>query len=165
MSALPHTRKSRLFLDLTGENIGVRALGGKNQMDTKGPAQACKGGEPVFDLGQLLLSSLLRPVLSSSSATSSQANTSRGSLFSVVSLYASILGEPNSLSFFSVFQYRHKLTQGVEQIFLGEAHPAFLVPDFGKVHAALEIGYVDLRPLAECLHKQELEQNAFCRCR
>ena len=40
----------QVVLDLTRENIGVRALGGKNQMDTKGPSQAGKGGQPVFDL-------------------------------------------------------------------------------------------------------------------
>ena len=61
----------------------------------------------------------------------------------------------------AVFQHRHKLTQGIEQIFLGEAHPAFLVPDFGKVHAAFEIGYTDLRPLTERLHKQQLQQHTL----
>ena len=30
----------QIVLDLTGENIGVRALCGKNQMDAKGPSQA-----------------------------------------------------------------------------------------------------------------------------
>ena len=37
----------------------------------------------------------------------------------------------------------------------------FLPPDFREVHAALEIGYVDFRPLAERLHEQQLQQDAL----
>lgn len=54
----------------------------------------------------------------------------------------------------AVFQHRYKLIEGIAQIFLREAHPAFLVPDLGKIHAALEIGNVDLCALMERLHKQ-----------
>ena len=38
---------------------------------------------------------------------------------------------------------------------------AFLVPDFGEIHAALEVGNIDLRPLVERLHEQEFQQDAF----
>ena len=41
-----------VVLDLTGENISVRALGGKYQMDTKRPPQPGQRRQPVFNLGQ-----------------------------------------------------------------------------------------------------------------
>ena len=65
----------------------------------------------------------------------------------------------------AVFQNRHKPVDGIEQIFLCEAHPAFLVPDLGKIHTALKVGNVDLRALAERLHEQQLEQYAFSAAR
>ena len=54
----------------------------------------------------------------------------------------------------AVFQHRRELVEGITQIFLREAHPAFLMPGLGKIHTAFEVGNVDLRSLAECLHKQ-----------
>ena len=49
-----------VVLDLAGENVSVWPLGGKYQVNTKGPPQACKGGKPVFDLIELV-SVLLAP--------------------------------------------------------------------------------------------------------
>ena len=156
----------QVVLDLTRENIGVRALGGKNQMDTKGPSQAGKGGKPVFNLAQPLLF-LLAPScliqqfrhLVTGKHQSGQV-VSRGLVISVK------VRTPGFRELFlAVFQHRHKLIQGIEQIFLGEAHPAFLVPDFGKIHAALEIGYADLRTLAERLHEQQLQQHTLSAAR
>ncbi len=43
-----------VVLDLTGEEISVRALGGKYQVNTKGPPQTGEGGKPVLDLTQPL---------------------------------------------------------------------------------------------------------------
>ena len=34
----------QVVLDLAGEDVGIRALGGKDKMDAKGPPQACEGG-------------------------------------------------------------------------------------------------------------------------
>ena len=39
------------------------------------------------------------------------------------------------------------------------------MPDLWKVHAALEVGNVDLRALAERLHEQQLQQDAFSAAR
>ena len=61
----------------------------------------------------------------------------------------------------AVFQHRSKLIEGIEQIILVETHSAFLVPDLWEVHPAFEVGYVDLRPLVERLHEQQLQQYAF----
>ena len=35
------------------------------------------------------------------------------------------------------------------------------MPDFREVDAALEVGNIDLRPLAERLHEQEFQQDAL----
>ena len=41
---------------LAVENVGVRPLGGEDQVDAKGPALTCNGGQPGFQLPDLLLS-------------------------------------------------------------------------------------------------------------
>ena len=40
-----------------------------------------------------------------------------------------------------------------------------LPPDFGEVHAALEVSNIDLGPLAERLHEQQLQQYALSAAR
>jgi len=42
---------------------------------------------------------------------------------------------------------------------------AFLPPNPGEVYAALEVRYVDLRPLFHRLHKQQLQQYALSAAR
>ena len=44
----------QIVADLTGDQLGVRSLGGKNQMDTKGTVQPYDGGHPALDLTDTL---------------------------------------------------------------------------------------------------------------
>ena len=45
----------QIVADLTGDDSGVRALGGKNKMNTKGPTLPVDCGKPVLDLPQAFL--------------------------------------------------------------------------------------------------------------
>ena len=64
-----------------------------------------------------------------------------------------------------MFQIFHEPVEGIAQIFLREAHPAFLMPDIGEIHAALEVGNVDLCALVEGLQEQQLEQHTLSAAR
>ena len=140
---------------LTGDDGRIRPLRGKDKMDSKRPALPCDSGQLVFDLRQQLL-----PLVVGSGLVQHLRHLVTSEYEPWERLLRSLVVGVNVWTaqrlkrVLAVFQHRYKLIEGIAQIFLREAHPAFLVPDLGKIHAALEIGNVDLCALMERLHKQ-----------
>ena len=140
---------------LAGDDRCIRSLRGKDEMDTERPPLPRDGGEPAFDLGKQLLplavgSGLVQHLRH---LVTSEYEPWERLLRSLV-VGVNVWTAQRLKRVLAVFQHRYKLIEGIAQIFLREAHPAFLVPDLGKIHAALEIGNVDLCALMERLHKQ-----------
>ena len=147
--------KIQVILDLPRKYRGVGPLGRKYQMNPKGPPQPRNGGQPVLDLPQpfLVLLALTRPVQHLRHLVTGEHQPGQAlprGLVVCVQVGAPGFHQPP----LAVFQHSRKLIEGIEQIILGKTHLAFLVPDLGEVHPALEIGNVDLRPLVERLHEQ-----------
>ena len=128
-------------------------------MDSKRPPLAGDGGQVVFNLGDKLFLRLVQPGLVQHFR---QLVTGEHQLGKAVPRGFIVYVDVGTPHFrkppLAVLQYRRELAQGIKQIIFPETHMAFLVPYFGEVHAALEVGYIDLRPLVKCLHKQELQQ-------
>ena len=151
---------------LAGDDRCVRPLRGKNEMDAERPPLPRDGGEHTFDLGKQLL-----PLVISSGLVqhlrhlvTGKYEPLKGALRNFV-VGVDVRATKRLECALAAFQLFYKPVEGIAQILLREAHPAFLMPDLGKVHAALEVGNVDLRALAERLHKQQLEQDALSAAR
>ena len=140
---------------LAGDDRCVRPLRGKDKMDSKRPALPCDSGQLVFNLRQQLLPLVVGSGLVQHlrDLVTSEYEPWERLLRSLV-VGVNVWTAQRLKRVLAVFQHRYKLIEGIAQIFLREAHPAFLVPDLGKIHAALEIGNVDLCALMERLHKQ-----------
>ena len=140
---------------LTGDDGRIRPLRGKNEMDAERPSLPCDSGQLVFNLRQQLL-----PLVVGSGLVQHLRHLVTSEYEPWERLLRSLVVGVNVWTaqrlkrVLAVFQHRYKLIEGIAQIFLREAHPAFFVPDLGKIHAALEIGNVDLCALMERLHKQ-----------
>lgn len=135
----------RVIAYLAGDDGRIRPLRGKDEMDTERPPLPCDSGEHTFDLGKQLL-----PLVISSGLVqhlrhlvTSEYEPLKGALRNLV-VGVDIRVTQRLERALAVFQYRRELVEGIAQIFLREAHPAFLMPDLGKVHAAFEVGNVDL---------------------
>lgn len=131
----------QVALDLTGDNIGVRALGGKYQVNTKGPPQPCQGRQPVFDFAQrvLVLFAPARPVQHFRNLVTGENQPGQSSPRDLVVFVNAVT--PSLVKHLrAAFLHRHQLVKSKEQAFFVKAHTALLPPDFGEVHPALEVG-------------------------
>lgn len=148
--------------DLSGYHIRIRALGGEEQVDTKGSPLSRYGGEPVFNLAQPLLVLLapahlvqqLRHLVTGENIA--WLTVSRG-LDILVQIGTSRLFE----QFLAALNSLYEQIQHGGQFAFFQAHPAFLVPDRREVHATLEVGDADRGSLFHRLHEQQLEQYAL----
>lgn len=140
---------------LAGDDGRIRSLRGKDEVDTERPSLPCDSGQLVFNLRQQLLPLVVGTGLVQHlrHLVTSEYEPWERLLRSLV-VGVNVWTAQRLKRVLAVFQHRYKLIEGIAQIFLREAHPAFLVPDLGKIHAALEIGNVDLCALMERLHKQ-----------
>ena len=140
---------------LAGDDHCVRPLRGKNKVYAERPSLPCDSGQLVFNLRQQLL-----PLVVGSGLVQHLRHLVTSEYEPWERLLRSLVVGVNVWTAqrleraLAIFQHRYKLIEGIAQVFLREAHPAFLVPDLGKIHAALEIGNVDLCALMERLHKQ-----------
>ena len=135
-------------------------------MDAERPSLPRDGGEPAFDLGKQLL-----PLAVGTGLVQHLCNLVTGIYEPLKGAFRNLVVGVNVWTAqrlecaLAAFQLFYKLVEDIAQILLCEAHPAFLMPDLWKVHAALEVGNVDLRALAERLHEQQLQQDAFSAAR
>ena len=151
---------------LAGDDGRIRPLRGKNKVDAKRPPLPRDGGEHTFNLGKQLL-----PLVISSGLVQHLRHLVTGKYEPLKRVLCNLVvgvdvrATKRLERALAVFQYRRELVEGIAQIFLREAHPAFLMPDLGKVHAAFEVGNVDLCALMERLHEQQFQQDALAAAR
>ena len=155
-----------VVLDLTGNDGGIRPLRGENKVDAKRPPLPRDGGQPVFNLRQQLLSLAVGSCLVQHlrHLVTGEYNPLNGLLCGFV-VGVDVRAAQRLKRALAVFQIFHEPVEGITQIFLCEAHPAFLMPDLGEIHAAFEVGNADLRALVKGLQEQQLQQDALAAAR
>ena len=140
---------------LTGDDGRIWPLRGKNKVDAERPPLPRDGGEHTFDLGKQLL-----PLVISSGLVQHLRHLVTGKYEPLKRVLCNLVvgvdvrATKRLECALAAFQLFYKPVEDIAQILLREAHPAFFVPDLGEIHATFEVGNVDLRSLAECLHKQ-----------